>query len=233
MKQPSANTCWAAVWTMMLSWRQGRPLTIGAAVEQLGEKWTQHLRRDEGMAAQTFSEDSFLKASKLNSKPPANYLPSAYVELLATHGPLWVNTGDGILNHATLLVSAKTDRDGKTEFQFNDPQEGALVTKTDQAYFAEFEREARIIADRKLPWDLRFQIFYWSSVPAGRWHSAAPPRASLKYLRDDSTRAWRARRRFVPRPRHRSPTSALNGIRRVRFALFRSTVSWAWSTLEG
>jgi len=161
IKQPSNNTCWAAVWTMMASWRKGQRFTIEAAVKELGSDWMNHLKRDEGLEAQTFTEQSFLQASGLKSKPPANYLPSAYVELLASHGPLWVNTGDGILNHATLLVAAHTRDDGQIDFQFADPKLGDFITKSDAVFFKEFEDEARFIVDRHLNWDLRFQIFYW------------------------------------------------------------------------
>jgi hypothetical protein len=161
IRQPSDNTCWAAVWTMMLSWREGRQFQINTAVATLGTEWMGHLQHDEGMAAQTFTEDGFLRASRLNAKPPANYLSSAYVELLATHGPVWVSAGDGILNHATLLVSAQTRSDHSVDFRFVDPQHGKFVTKSDATFFAEFEREARVIVDKRLPWELRFQLFYW------------------------------------------------------------------------
>lgn len=161
IKQVSDKTCWAAVWAMLLSWREGRQLSIEEAVKRLGPEWLDHLKRDEGLAAQTFTEQAFLSTSGLESKPPANYLPSVYVDLLASHGPLWINTGDGILNHAMLLVSAQTRRDQRIDFRFADPQSGEFVTKSDATFFADFEREARFIVEQKLTWDFRFQIFYW------------------------------------------------------------------------
>jgi hypothetical protein len=161
VRQVGNNTCWAAVWTMLMAWREGRHLSTEEAVKRLGPTWVENFRQDKGLAAQTFTEQGFLEASRLQAKPPANYLPSVYVELLASHGPLWINTGDGILNHATLLVSAQTRTDGTVNFRFADPQRGEYITKSDATFFAEFEREARVIVDRKLNWDLRFQIFYW------------------------------------------------------------------------
>jgi len=161
IRQVSDNTCWAAVWTMLLSWREGQRLSIEQAVRRLGPEWVERLKKDEGLAAQTFTEQAFLNASGLHFKPPMNFLPSAYVELLASHGPLWINTGNGILNHAMLLVSAQTTRDQRITFRFADPLVGGFVTKSDETFFADFEREARFIGDHKLKWDLRFQIFYW------------------------------------------------------------------------
>ena len=161
VRQPSDSVCWAAVWTMILSWREGKEFAVKDAVARLGSEWVGHLERNEGLEAQTFREEGFLKASGLQAKPPANYLSSAYVELLASHGPLWINSGDGILNHATLLCGAQTRRDGRIDFRFVDPQEGKFVTKSDSDFFTEFEREARSIVDRKLKWDFRYQIFHW------------------------------------------------------------------------
>jgi hypothetical protein len=161
IRQPSPNTCWAAVWTMMASWKEGRTLEIAQAVGRLGPDWIEHLNNDEGLEAQTYAEEGFLTASGLQAKPPANYLPSAYVELLASHGPLWINSGDGILNHATLMVGAQTRRDKSVVFCVVDPRGATFVEKSDQEFFHEFEREARAIVDRHLKWDLRYQIFYW------------------------------------------------------------------------
>jgi len=161
VKQVSDSTCWAAVWTMMLSWKDGKQLSIEDAVRPLGPEWVEHYRKNEGLAAQTFTEEGFLRASGLRAEPPANYLSSFYVERMASHGPLWINSGDGILNHATLLVSAQTRQDGRIDFRFADPQAGNYVTKSDEQFFHDFEREARAIVDRHLKWDFRFQIFYW------------------------------------------------------------------------
>ena len=161
IRQPSDNSCWAAVWTMMLSWKEGKLLSVPEAVARLGAAWTAHFKNDEGLQAQTYTETEFLAASGLKAKPPANYISSVYVELLASHGPLWINTGNGILNHATLLVSAQTGQDGRIDFRFADPTEGTFVTKSDIEFFIEFEREARWIVDQNLKWDFRFQVFYW------------------------------------------------------------------------
>jgi hypothetical protein len=145
---------------MLLSWKVNRPLSIVDAVASLGPQWIDYLKKDNGLAAQTFTEEEFLKASSLRFKPPANYLSSVYVGLLASYGPLWINTGDGILNHATLLAGAQTRRDGRIDFRFVDPQTGQFVTKSDEVFFNEFENEARVIVTRGLKWEFRFQILY-------------------------------------------------------------------------
>lgn len=161
LKQTSDQTCWAAAWTMLLSWRTNRHYAIREAVAQLGAAWLDNFDKNQGLKAQTFTEDQFLKASTLRAKPPANYLSSNYVELLATSGPLWINMGDGIMNHATVLVGAQNRSDGTIDFCFADPQKGKFVTLSDAKFFDEFEREARVIVQEKLRWDLRYQIFYW------------------------------------------------------------------------
>jgi Papain-like cysteine protease AvrRpt2 len=161
IKQISNNTCWAAAWTMIKSWKDNKTFSTEAAVRALGPEWLGYLNQDLGLEAQTFTEQGFIDASHLNAKPPANYLPSVYVDLLASKGPLWINTGDGILNHAMLMVSAQTTQAGRIRFRFADPQSGTFLTKSDETFFKEFEQEARYIMDRKLEWDFRFQIFHW------------------------------------------------------------------------
>lgn len=161
IKQASDSTCWAAVWTMLVSWKHTSQVSIADAVSLLGKEWAELYKENRGLKAQTFSEDAFLRASKLKAKPPANYIPSAYVELLATHGPLWINTGNGILNHATLLTSARTFQNGRITFLFVDPKDGKIVAKSDEQFFLEFEKEAREIVNHDLQWDLRYQMFYW------------------------------------------------------------------------
>jgi hypothetical protein len=161
IKQTSSSTCWASVYAMMLSWKTGKTIATREAVTSLGPEWAAHFDRNEGLESQTFTEDGFLKVSELRAMPPANYLPSVYVELLASHGPVWVNTGDGILNHARILVGARTLGDGQVTFLFIDPNGGKFTKKSETEFFAEFEKEARVIVDQNLKWDLRFQIFYW------------------------------------------------------------------------
>ena len=70
--------------------------------------------------------------------------------------------GDGILSHASILVGAQTRRDKRIDFRFVDPRDGNFFTKSDEDFIAEFEREARLMVDKKLDsCDLRYQILHW------------------------------------------------------------------------
>src|ERR1041384_2657051 len=74
IKQISDSTCWAAAWTMMLSWKEGKRLSIEDAVAHLGPEWIARYEKNEGLIAQTFTEKGFLSASGLRQAPPANSL---------------------------------------------------------------------------------------------------------------------------------------------------------------
>jgi len=45
IRQPSSMSCWAAMYTMMYSWRNQRCVSIRDAVSRLGQKYTQAFTR--------------------------------------------------------------------------------------------------------------------------------------------------------------------------------------------
>ena len=49
VQQPSTMTCWAAVGTMMLSWREGVSQTIEAALDSLGGDWRAKFDANSGL----------------------------------------------------------------------------------------------------------------------------------------------------------------------------------------
>ena len=131
------------------------------AVGRLGPVWLSHFNKNEGLEAQNFNEEGFIKAAKLRAEPPASYPGSFYVQLLATRGPLWINAGDGIVNHATILTGARTDKDGRVAFRLVDPAKGAFLTQSEDQFGVDFEREAWVIYNQNLNWEFRYQIFHW------------------------------------------------------------------------
>jgi hypothetical protein len=162
LKQEQSNLCWAAVWAMMFSWRNQSQMRVAHAIDVLGPSWRRLYDANEGLPAQDYFHEEFVKASGLRTEPPANHLPPFYVSLLCEHGPLWINTGNGDLNHARLMTGARVaTRTGATEFELIDPAVGAVGMISDGQLFHEFEEEARVIVNNDLKWELRFQILHW------------------------------------------------------------------------
>ncbi|WP_283812403.1 papain-like cysteine protease family protein [Bradyrhizobium sp. USDA 3458] len=164
IRQPTPMSCWATVYTMMRSWKLGRPVSIDAAISELGAPFTKYLSDDGGLPGG--QELEFVKAAGLRAKPPASYPLTIFRKLLRENGPVWIVTGDGITSHARLLVGIYgTDEAEKIEtykssvMEFIDPASGKYVYEPALKFFAVFEREAAFIVDNRYDaLDLRWQI---------------------------------------------------------------------------
>ncbi|KQS75961.1 papain-like cysteine protease family protein [Rhizobium sp. Leaf383] len=162
LKQPDEMSCWATVYTMMVSWKERRPVTIKEAVARLGEPYVGYLDRRTGLPAH--SELEFVSAAGMSAQPPASYPLSFYRKLLRESGPLWVITGNGTVSHARLMTGIYSLNDqesfenySRTIFEIIDPLTGETDFEMALPFLSDFEREAVVVEDR--PWiDLRWQI---------------------------------------------------------------------------
>lgn len=167
IRQTSAMSCWAAVYSMMDSWKSNRKRTTSEVIAELGEPWTDYYLKDQGLPAN--QQRKFISTVDMKSLPPASYSLEAYIEMLSEKGPLWIVTGDGLSSHARLLIgiygSGKKSgieayRD--TTFEFIDPIDGSYSYSNALDFVNSFESEARWLVDNKLT-DIEFrdQIIYW------------------------------------------------------------------------
>jgi hypothetical protein len=164
IKQPSRMSCWATVYAMMRSWKAGRPVTIDAAIADLGAPFTTYLTEDRGLPGG--QELKFVKAAGLRAKPPASYPLTMFRKLLRDNGPVWIVAGDGITSHARLLVGIYGTDDAEkletykgTTMEFIDPASGNYVYEPALKFFAVFERETAFIVDNRYDaLDLRWQV---------------------------------------------------------------------------
>ena len=159
IQQPDSLACWITVATMMKSWRDETEYTIEDVLAELGEPWQTFYEDNRGLAADM--QDRFASEFGLKSKPPANYMLEAYVDLLKEFGPLWITTGNGFSAHARLLISIHGDGSYEnTEFRFIDPATGTHVTQSALDFVMEFEREATVAVAND--WEsLRIQIYHY------------------------------------------------------------------------
>lgn len=101
-------TCWAAAGAMLLSWRD-RPMTIEEAMRQVGAVWLERFGNNEGLRLDQVS--AFTRALGLVQEGPASYLPRGVLNLLRSHGPLWVIGDDAVaddrLSHVVLVTGIR------------------------------------------------------------------------------------------------------------------------------
>lgn len=169
LKQPSSMGCWATVYAMLRSWKDGRDWTVPAAAASLGPDYAATFAQNTGLPGR--SERTFVRRASMVAEPPASYTLRAWVQMLKDDGPLWVTLGDGISSHALLLVgiygtsTAETDRAyDDAVFEFIDPEEGTYYYEHAVGFMRRFEEEARIVVESANPnTDLRWQIIHWQS----------------------------------------------------------------------
>ena len=183
IRQTSPMGCWATVCAMMWSWKTGEPTTPAQAVASLGTPWDDFYLEDAGLPPG--QERAFADASGMSTLPPANYTIDAWVEMLTTHGPLWIVTGDGISSHARLLVGLYGNVKGEgiaayeeSVFEFIDPLTGTFEYESGLDFSLNFEQEARWLIDGKFDdIELRHQVLFFENGNAdpGRLLTGATP----------------------------------------------------------
>jgi papain like cysteine protease AvrRpt2 len=150
IRQPTPMSCWAAVYAMMRSWRDGRTLTIPEAVATLGPLYSRYLAADDGLPGG--AEQDLVEGAGMRALPPASYPLSAIRNLLRERGPLWVTAGDGITAHARLLVGIYSPDESESAasyerswLKFIDPENGTFRFQTAMEFEHLFEQEAAFL----------------------------------------------------------------------------------------
>jgi|GEM_PF-5302716 len=143
--QPSCDTCWATVATMMVSWRDKASYTIQDVMNMAGPTYRAKFDKGEGLAAS--EKDAFLKTLGMTGEAPMCYTVSGLRALLETHGPLWATTdeqpGAGFSIHARIITGMFGDEtvDG-TSLRVIDPDGGRQYTETFREFAQKFEEVA-------------------------------------------------------------------------------------------
>lgn len=161
LRQSSNMSCWAAVYTMIKSWKTEQFSSVSHEISKLGEPWVDYYLKDIGLPGG--EEKAFVSDSGMISKPPANYTIEAYLKMLTDHGPIWIITGDGISSHAKLLIGVYGNYEGEsiksyeeTIFEFIDPSIGDYQYVKAIDFVNNFESEARWLVEKKLD-DIEFR----------------------------------------------------------------------------
>ena len=97
LAQPSSNTCWATVTTMMVSWRDAQSYSIADCMDAIGSEYRTKFDNDEGL--HSAEKPVFLMVVGLVGEQPISYTVDGFRNLLEQYGPLWVTTDE---NHSRI-----------------------------------------------------------------------------------------------------------------------------------
>jgi putative chitinase len=148
--QPTGMTCWAAVTTILYSWKAQQSLSINGVLAQIGKRWLD-LRNapnedDQGLGAR--EKDDFLADAGLYAMYGQSLPLSEWERMLRTYGPLWVttdeDTGRGYAIHARVMTGLHGDgTPAGTRADIVDPDGGKTYTEPFDRFLRKFEEEVR------------------------------------------------------------------------------------------
>jgi hypothetical protein len=104
VRQPTRKSCWAAMFTMMYSWKYQVSMDIRAAVSQLGQKYLDCFVKDEGLPIE--ENRNLASAAGMRAESLQNLTIDGWVNLLRRYGLLWTSYGWQIFNATGLVETA-------------------------------------------------------------------------------------------------------------------------------
>lgn len=144
--QPSSLSCWATVGTMMLSWKDQRCYSIGAAMDRVGDPYGRYFR--ENLVLPWSERDDFGRALGLSIDGPKCYTVHGLLNLLSTTGsPLFFGLAPGGRSQGTTHIVLITGMSGDgspdgTTVHYVDPAGGRRRTSTFRDIMTEYEAGA-------------------------------------------------------------------------------------------
>jgi hypothetical protein len=160
LAQPTGNSCWATVFTMLMSWRRQQSLSIENALAIVGQQWVDLFKADTGLPGS--QKSAFLTAAGLIAEPPQSYSLEGWEQLLRNYGPIWVTTdeapGKAWAIHARVITAIKGDgTPEKTFFTIVDPAGGKQYQESIATFIPKYEEE--VIRTGYM----RIQVVHWTA----------------------------------------------------------------------
>lgn len=160
--QPSPNTCWAAVATMMVSWHEQSSFTIEQVADRAGVIYRQKVDKAGGEGLYGDEKPQLLSALGMKSEVPQSYSIRDILNLLQKYGPLWVTTDEpGI--HARIIIGISGDgTPNGTYLRLMNP-EPVKVGRIDSETFRNFAQKFDNVAfgDMNDGFGLRVQLVHF------------------------------------------------------------------------
>jgi uncharacterized protein YycO len=156
--QPTGNACWATVFTMLYSWKEGQSIRIEDALAQVGERWVRIFQADTGLSSG--DKVGFVAAAGLVAEPPMNPSVEGWERMLRDYGPIWVTTDEapGLpwAIHARVITAIRGDgTPSGTQFTIIDPAGGRQYTESIATFMPKYEEEVLRTGHT------RIQILHW------------------------------------------------------------------------
>ncbi|KQW89185.1 hypothetical protein ASC94_22315 [Massilia sp. Root418] len=175
MKQENSMACWATVAAMMVSWKEGRKMTVQEVLQKAGAQYVAKFENQEGLASS--EKDAFIGALGMRGEAPASYSVQQYIDWVKDHGPLWITTdaadADGQFSpHARVVtkITGTGSADGSgTSFVFIDPASGTEISEPFSKFLSAYEQ---MVTDN--PGALFIQIVHFGGAAGGGGEGAAP-----------------------------------------------------------
>lgn len=149
VQQPSGMSCWAAMYTMMYSWKNQVSIPIRTAVLQLGQKYVDCFDKNTGLPIE--ENRNLAHAAGMEAEPLQNLSPEGWESYLKAYGLLWTSYGWQVFD-ATGLTETRAGRhiiiiygmigDGSaagTTVRYVDPSDGAFHTMTLEQFVRQHE----------------------------------------------------------------------------------------------
>ena len=154
--QPNANTCWAAVATMMCMWQAPELYqSIDDVMAAAGDKFVELYNQGRGLGQRlpTAYKAELLGRLRMTSEPSGtNYPLQSYIDWLKAYGPLWISIDadddpDHYSAHAVLVtrITGTGAPDGRgTDVTYTDPMGAKTVTLPFSDFVTRFEGLAKV-----------------------------------------------------------------------------------------
>ncbi len=162
LAQPSDNTCWATVATMMTAWHEQQSSGIASVMDRAGAEYRAMFDQDQGLPGD--QKMAFLNALGLVAEPPIDYTVAGLRALVENYGALWVTTDeapDGMFAiHARIITAMSGDGSvDQTFIQVNDPASGQHYRESFGDFMRKFDQVA--IDDMQSQADMRIQVVHF------------------------------------------------------------------------
>jgi GH24 family phage-related lysozyme (muramidase) len=143
--QPTPMTCWAAVITMMWSWKNNRSMAIRDALSEIGPAYVSRFDSGQGLdgtTARTLYNDAHLEVIE-----GLNPTIEGWESSLKKYGPLYVDVGNiGSTNTHAIIVTGMSG-DGTpagTRITYVNPAGGQTETKVFSDFLQKYERPGAV-----------------------------------------------------------------------------------------
>ena len=149
VQQPSGMSCWAAMYTMMYSWKNQVSIPIRDAVSQLGQRYVDCFDNNTGLPIE--ENRNLAAAAGMEAEPLMNPSIDGWLSYLRQYGLLWTSYGWQVFD-ATGLTEVRAGRHiiiiyglvgdgtpGGTTVRYVDPSDGKFHTMTFSRFLSQHE----------------------------------------------------------------------------------------------